>query len=174
MALASGWAGVREVDAFERLFSAEYARVVGIAYRVLSDAHEAEDVAQDVFSSFYGKHSSDAPYAAPWLYRAAAHAALNQIRGRRRRERREVASFDTSEMAPDPQRAVIDAEQRREVRAALARLPEKYASCLALRYSGLSYADVADALGVGIGQVGTILRRAEAALRKELIHDTPR
>jgi RNA polymerase sigma-70 factor (ECF subfamily) len=39
---------------------------------------------------------------------------------------------------------------------------------LVLRHSGLSYAEVADAMGVGIGQVGTMLRRAEAALRKEI------
>lgn len=174
MALASGWVTVQETDAFERLFSAEYARIVGIAYRVLGDAQEAEDVAQDVFCSFYGKHSAEAPYAAPWLYRAAAHAALNVARGKRRRQRRELASFDPPEFGPDPQRTVVDQERRQEVREALGRIPPKYASCLALRYSGLSYADVADALGVGTGQVGTILRRAEAALRKEIPHETPR
>jgi RNA polymerase sigma-70 factor (ECF subfamily) len=38
---------------------------------------------------------------------------------------------------------------------------------LVLRYSGLSYAEVGQALGVGTGQVGTLLRRAEAALKKE-------
>jgi len=43
---------------------------------------------------------------------------------------------------------------------------------LTLRYGGLSYAEVAAALGVGINQVGTLLKRAEDALRKEMIdHD---
>jgi RNA polymerase sigma-70 factor (ECF subfamily) len=37
-----------------------------------------------------------------------------------------------------------------------------------LRYSGLSYGEVSEAMGIGIGQVGTMLRRAEAALRKEI------
>ena len=59
-------------------------------------------------------------------------------------------------------------EDRRLVRDALTRLPAKAASVLALRYSGLSYVEVGSALGVGTGQVGTLLRRAEQALRKEM------
>src|SRR6185503_13526983 len=49
--------------AFESLFRAEYARVVGIAHRVLADQAEAEDVAQDVFVSFYRSHPAEASYA---------------------------------------------------------------------------------------------------------------
>src|SRR5438270_155662 len=77
--------------AFESLFKAEYARVVGIANRVLADPHEAEDVAQDVFVDFHRLHSATAQYAPAWLHRAAAHASLNRLRGARRRQKREVA-----------------------------------------------------------------------------------
>ena len=66
----------------------------------------------------------------------------------------------------------MEDEQRQEVRQALARLPKKSATVLALRYSGLSYAEVAAALGVKTGQVGTLLRRAETALRKEMTDAT--
>jgi RNA polymerase sigma factor (sigma-70 family) len=59
-------------------------------------------------------------------------------------------------------------EDRRLLQAALARLPERAAAVLALRYSGLSYVEVGAALGVSAGQVGTRLRRAEHALRKEV------
>jgi len=58
--------------AFEDLFRREYPRVVAIAHRVVADSDEAEDVAQDVFVSFYRKHPAEAHYAAPWLYAAAA------------------------------------------------------------------------------------------------------
>ena len=71
--------------AFERVFRSEYARVVGIAHRVLADQAEAEDVAQDVFISFYRGHPADASYGRAWLHAAAAHAALNAVRGRDRR-----------------------------------------------------------------------------------------
>src|SRR5439155_22870427 len=91
--------------AFEDLFRAEYARVVGIAHRVLADQAEAEDVAQDVFLSFYRAHPADAPYAPAWLHAAAAHAALNALRGRHRRSRREAAQalpLDTPAVDDDP------------------------------------------------------------------------
>ncbi|MGA7989406.1 MAG: sigma factor-like helix-turn-helix DNA-binding protein, partial [Candidatus Dormiibacterota bacterium] len=60
------------------------------------------------------------------------------------------------------------AETRRAVRAALARVPRRHATVLVLRYSGLSYAEIATAIGIGVNGVGTRLRRAEACLRKEV------
>src|SRR5438552_17352338 len=77
--------------AFEGLFRAEYARVVGIAHRVLADQAEAEDVAQDVVISFYRGHPADAAYARGCLPAAAAHAALTALRGPDRRSRRDAA-----------------------------------------------------------------------------------
>ncbi|MGH2472150.1 MAG: sigma-70 family RNA polymerase sigma factor [Candidatus Limnocylindria bacterium] len=156
--------------AFEGLFRAEYARVVGIAHRVLADQAEAEDVAQDVFISFYRAHPANAPYAPAWLHAAAAHAALNTLRGRERRSRREAAQavpLDTA-AADDPAEAVAASETRDEVRAILVRLPERSAAMLALRYAGLSYAEIAAALDVRASSVGTLLRRAEDAFRREL------
>jgi len=148
---------------------AEYGKVVAVANRVLADRTEAEDVAQEVFLDFHRKHRPDAGYAPAWLHRAAVHTALNRIRSRKRRERREIADARTRDRAVvDPQQVVEIDEDRRLVRDALARLPAKAASVLALRYSGLSYVEVGSALGVGTGQVGTLLRRAEQALRKEM------
>jgi RNA polymerase sigma factor (sigma-70 family) len=160
-------------ESFEALFAAQYARVAGIANRVLADPHEAEDVAQEVFIDFNRLHSASAPYAAAWLYRAAAHKALNRVRGRRRRERRELSqAADEGSRTMDPQHLFEVSEDRRMVRQALARLAPKPATVLVLRASGLSYAEVAQSLGVGIGQIGTLLRRAEAALRKEVTSGT--
>ena len=156
-------------EAFEALFTAEYARVAGIANRVLADPQESEDVAQEVFIDFHRLHSASAQYARAWLHRAAAHTALNRLRGARRRQRREVAqAAEESSQSVDPQKQVEINEDRRRVRQALARMAPKPAAVLVLRASGLSYAEVGQALGVGTGQVGTLLRRAESALRKEV------
>src|SRR3979409_2532908 len=91
-------------ESFEALFTAEYARVAGIANRVLADPHEAEDVAQEVFIDFHRLHSSSAQYAPAWLHRAAAHEALNRLRGSRRRQRRELAqATEEEDRTADPQ-----------------------------------------------------------------------
>lgn len=156
---------------FERLFTAEYARLVRIAARVLGDRTEAEDVAQEALLSFYRSHPADAGYAAAWLHAAAAHAALNALRGRKRRVARETADAleRASTHVADPERELLAAEERAAVREALGRIPARSATLLALRYSGLSYAEVAAAAEVKADQVGTLLRRAEEALRKEVL-----
>jgi RNA polymerase sigma factor (sigma-70 family) len=160
-------------EPFERLFMAEYGKVVAVANRVLADRTEAEDVAQEVFLDFHRRHRPDVGYAPVWLHRAAVHTALNRIRGRKRRERRELADAHGQERAAvDPQQVVEIQEDRRLVREALSRMPAKAAAVLALRYSGLSYVEVGSTLGVGAGQVGTLLRRAEQALRKEMSRAT--
>ncbi|HUZ71241.1 MAG TPA: sigma-70 family RNA polymerase sigma factor [Candidatus Saccharimonadales bacterium] len=154
---------------FERLFVAEYVRVTAIAARVLDDQAAAEDVAQEVFLDLHRRFGNDPGAQAPaWLHAAAVHTALNAIRSRRRRGAREERFATKPSLSDDPQAAVEIAETRRAIRAALARVPARDASVLALRYSGLSYAETAAALGIGVNGVGTRLRRAEARLRKEV------
>ena len=153
---------------FERLFAEEYARVAAIANRILGDPAAAEDVAQDVFLDLHRRFGDDPGAKAPaWLHAAAVHSALNAIRSERRRSAREERSVGPSP-ADDPQVAVEAAETRRVVRASLARIPRRHSMVLALRYSGLSYAEIATALGIGVNGVGTRLRRAEARFRKEV------
>ena len=142
--------------------------MAAIAQRIVRDADEAEDVAQDVFVSFYRKHPADAGYAAAWLHAAAAHTALNAIRSRERRGKHETAHARELDRGVDPQRAAESTETRAEVRAALARMDERAASLLALRYSGLSYDEIAAALGLRKSSIGTLLSRAEEAFRKEV------
>src|SRR3989440_5192971 len=122
----------RTPDPFERLFLLEYPKVVAIAYRVLADRPAAEDIAQEVFLKFHRSFSPDSERASGWLHAAAVHSALNVIRGERRRAQRETAhALDRSLTAgSDPEHLVETAEQRREIRRALSRLPERSAAIL--------------------------------------------
>ena len=149
------------------VFRRDYAVVVAVAARVLGSRDEAEDVAQEVFLSF-GRSTVGVGEARGWLCVAAAHTALNLLRSDTRRTTREarVAAPETAE--PDVADAVVTLAERARVRAALAELPRKQAMALVLRHSGLSYAEVAAALDSSPGSVGTTVRRAESALRKEL------
>jgi RNA polymerase sigma factor (sigma-70 family) len=167
---------VAPADRFEILFITHYPRVVAIARRIVGEGHLAEDVAQDVFASFYNRsHPLNADRAAGWLYTAAAHTALNVVRGNRRRARREVvdagagASLDNAAVHEfDPEHQLEARELRDQVRTALRSLSTKHSTILALRYGGLTYAEVAAALDIGINQVGTLLARAEAAFKREI------
>ena len=159
--------GVVRID-LDSVFRRDYQLVVGVAARVLGSRDQAEDVAQDVFLSF-GRTSVPAGEARGWLCVAAAHTALNLLRsGRRRASREEAAGGGHDAVVHDVAEAVVTLEERTRVRSALARLPRKQAVALVLRHSGLSYADVAAALDLSPTSVGTTVRRAESALRKEL------
>ena len=154
----------------DEIFRDNYQRVVGVAARVLGSRDQAEDVAQDVFLSF-GRTTVPAADAGGWLCVAAAHAALNLLRaGRRRASREESVAAAQDAVVSDVAEQVVALEERSRVRAALAQLPRRQAVALVLRHSGLSYADVAAALDLSPGSVGTTVRRAESALRKEFRH----
>jgi RNA polymerase sigma factor (sigma-70 family) len=161
----------RDPVSFEAFFRREYAVVMRIAYGIVRDHHRAEDVAQDVFISaeqrFVGRY--DSKDAVGWVRIAASHLGLNAIRGERRRIARETRERRPSSL-PGPEERVLANETREQVRAALAKLPRHAATVLVLRHGGLSYAEVAEAMGVRVGQIGTMLRRAEAKLRKEIEH----
>jgi RNA polymerase sigma-70 factor (ECF subfamily) len=168
-------ANLENTPSFDSLFAAEYPRVVAIAKRIVGESSEAEDVAQEVFAAFARSRSADAAGVAGWLRSAAVHTALNFARARKRRIERERSEErlhrplrETSAHTHDPQ-VVVDREHRRAlVRDAMLRLDPRAAEILALRYGGLSYAEIADALRVDAAQIGTRLARAERAFKKEI------
>jgi RNA polymerase sigma-70 factor (ECF subfamily) len=160
-----------EAMTFEDLFLLEYGRVANVALRILGDRAAAEDVAQEAFSSFARRRIAIGDASRGWLCAAAAHGALNELRSRRRRDARErtvVRLESRTVVTSDPFDAVAREQSRESVCEALERLPERSAALLALRYSGLSYREIAVALRIDEAQIGTLLARAQSAFRKEL------
>lgn len=154
---------------FERFFRAQFPLARRIAFGVLRDAQLAEDIAQDVLIAAERRFGDPehCDHAAAWVRVAASHLALNAVRDRRRlEERHRRQPLPRPEGLPEE--LLIAREQDEQVRAALGRIGRRAATVLVLRHSGLSYSEVAAAMGVKVGHVGTMLRRAEAALRKEV------
>ena len=152
----------------EAVFRSAYPRVVGVAARVLGSRDEAEDVAQEVFLTFgrsRGAGRGGGRAGCPWPPRTPRSTTCGPG-GAGPPGRRPPAAGDA--VTADVADAVVTLDERRRVRAALARLPRKQAVALVLRHSGLSYAEVAAALDLSPGSVGTTVRRAESALREEL------
>ncbi len=159
------------LTAFEAFFRSHYRAVVRLAQSVLGDSQGAQDVAQDVFLSAYRRFAGDYEQAAGWVRVAAVHTALNALRGERRRDKREQL-LQVAGSLPSTEETVMAREQRAELRRVLGRLPRRSAAVLVMRHGGMSYLEIADALGVKASHVGTLLRRAESALRKEMDSET--
>jgi RNA polymerase sigma factor (sigma-70 family) len=154
-------------EGFETFFRRLYPQLVRIAQRVLGQADAAQDVAQDVLLAAHAHYPEGLRNPAAWVRRAAVHQALNQARSSRRRNRREDRAAPAVP-PPGPEEAAVAAEERARVRDVLARLGPDKAAVLVLRHSGLSYLEVAEALGISPASVGTTLRRAEEQFRREV------
>ena len=153
-----------EMAQFEAAFQEHWPRVYGVVFRLVGDRAEAEDLALETFWRLFQRPPRMGENLAGWLYRVATNLGFNALRARKRRTRyeEEAGQLALSDPAnPDPAGEVEKAEERRQVRTALAQMKPKAARLLVLRYSGLSYAELASALGLAPSSIGTLLARAE-------------
>lgn len=161
-------AGARPGISFEAIFRDHYPRIVALVARLTGDRSQAEEIAADVFC----KVSQRGPLAddpAPWLYRVATNAGLDALRSITRRRKREEAAGVESLRTASRENALDDVlrdERCARVRDVLAGLKPRDAQLLFLRAEGLAYRELAEALGVQPGSVGTLLARAEAEFEK--------
>jgi len=150
---------------FEAVFQAHWSRVYAVIFRLVGDHAEAEDLALEVFWRYHRKPPREGGNPAGWLYRVATNLGYNALRGRKRREHYEHEAGRQalqSGALPDPALEAERADERSRVRRTLASLKSRSAQLLALRYSGLSYAEIAAAIELPQASVGKLLARAEA------------
>jgi RNA polymerase sigma-70 factor (ECF subfamily) len=158
------------------------ADVFGTALRLCRDRDVALELTNTIFYKAYQNvHTYDVERPLrPWLLRIATNETLNWLRSQRR-EREHVLTSEASEVAldvapggEDPEASVLQLERREGVRAALARLPERYRVVVTLRYfDDLSYAEIAEITGQDANAVGVQLLRARNLLRGALSEMTP-
>jgi RNA polymerase sigma-70 factor, ECF subfamily len=161
-------------DAYRTLVDREAGAVVRACYRILGDAAEAEDAAQEAFVIAYRSLASwrgEGVFGA-WLGRIAVRVALRQAARRRSvdwADPVEAAEAHRDPRAPDPLAYAVRAERSADLRRAIARLEEPYRETLALRFfAELSLAEIADQTGRPLGTVKTHLHRGLLRLRGAL------
>jgi RNA polymerase sigma-70 factor (ECF subfamily) len=144
------------------------------AYLLTGSTAEAEDAVQDGFvKAFYalGRFRPDAPFR-PWVLRIVANEARNRRRSAGRRERLALrAAVDplSGGAVPSPEAALLAAEQRSELLAAVEDLREEDRLVIGCRYFlGLSEEETASALGWRRGTVKSRLSRALERLRERM------
>jgi RNA polymerase sigma-70 factor (ECF subfamily) len=167
-------------QAFGRLVDLHKRAVYGLCVRLLRDAEEARDAAQEAFARAYGalaSYDATQPFA-PWLLRIARNHCFDVLRRRLPDAQRVELDADRDEAAPrdlaDPSAPRGDETiERRELAGALERavsaLPANYREVVHLFHvEHLSYKEIAATLDVPIGTVMTWLHRARARLKDAL------
>jgi RNA polymerase sigma-70 factor, ECF subfamily len=175
---------VREGDdaAFAQLVDKYKQAVMNLAFRMLHDLTEAEDLAQNVFVQVYKsahRYRISAKFST-WLFTIARNLCLNEIR---RRSRHPVESIDTphqEQESPAPRQfedraavappdSLLHLELEEKVQAALAQLPENQRLAIVLcRQEDLSYDDIARVLGCSISATKSLIHRGRETLKQKL------
>ena len=162
-----------DVRAFERLFRDNYGSLCRFATRFVDDPSRAEELVQSVFTTLWVNRATWAVEHSEraYLFAAVRNAALNDRKHARvRREweaaeaRAEVADQRTDPSQPDELMEREETAQR--VRGAIAALPERCRMVMDLRWRDqMSYAEIAEAMGISVKGVESQLARGLQRLR---------
>jgi RNA polymerase sigma-70 factor (ECF subfamily) len=174
----------RDLDAFEELLSHYERPVYSLCFRVLGDAEEARDAAQETFLKIYKGLTGFRGECGlkTWIYRIAINQAMNQRRWWRRRHLDETVSLDLSRGESDvtlgscipsniasPEQDAMCSERERRLMRALAEIKQEYRVALVLReIEELSYEEISDTLGISIGTVKSRIARGREELRRRV------
>ena len=163
-----------ELGAYEEIMRAHQAIAFRTAWVITGSAADAEEAAQDAFMKAYkalSRFRRGAPFR-PWLLAIVANEARNRARAAGRRERLALRAYEERRpggAVPPPEAALLVAERRGELLAALGRLSEADRHAIACRYFlELSEAETAAALGCARGTVKSRLSRALNRLRAQM------
>jgi RNA polymerase sigma-70 factor (ECF subfamily) len=153
---------------FDEAFVAHHRVVYRYAYALTRDPGLAEDVAQEVFVRLH-QHLDAAQrdgLLRAWLLRVTANVSRNAMREMRRARSRDasfVARMLQAAKQTRPDDELLRQAEISEARRALAKIKEPMRSCLLLKHEGLSYKEIAAALGVNESNVGSLIARARRA-----------
>lgn len=167
--------------AFGALVRTYQRRAYVAAYGFVGNREDALELAQEAFAKAYkamGRFDARLPFY-PWLHRIVRNTCLNHLKKRRRRgetsfDRMVEHGFDVKAPGPDGNRAAALDELRETIGKAMAALSPEHREILMLRhFQELSYAEIAQCLGIPDGTVMSRLHGARRALRAQLTKRLP-
>ena len=176
-----------EASAVETLMERYGGRCYRLAFGVVRNAADAEEIVQDVFLNVMRKHASFEGRSAlgSWIHRITVNTALNKRRGKRSEveipledylptfkpdgHREGERALLVADWSQSPDHELTSAEIRRVVREGIELLPPPYRAILVMRdVEELSNEETAEALGETVAAVKSRLHRARMALREYL------
>ncbi len=159
---------------FDTLVEEQTDFVYNVAYRMMGNPHDAEDVVQDAFLSAYRAWDRFRGEARPstWLYRITVNAALMRLRKNKRGSQVTQMGLDDVEIvdwSQVPERGAANSELRDRLWEGIGLLPPDLKAAVVLRdVEGLSNAEAADAIEISVSALKSRLHRARVLLRKHL------
>lgn len=167
--------------AFGKLVARYAAPITNLAYRIVRDRDEAEDVAQETFIKAHvalGRYDPGFPFRV-WIFRIAYNAAIDHLRRRRagtisidapRRVGNEEMEWELEDReSPGPDETMLAGDRRMILDRAVAELPPALRAAIVLRHvEELSYEEIASTLAVPLGTVKIRIHRGREALAKIL------
>ena len=182
-----GRVGKKDTDAFETLVHRHQRPVLNFIYRLMGDALEAEDLAQEVFLRVWKSAATYKPDAkfTTWLYRIATNLCINKQRALRIRKWFSMAQSKKQKQdsarpfihaendgPATPEDHLLDAERTQQVLDAIGDLPASQRSAIVLKMDqGLSYREIAQIMDRSVSAVDSLLIRAKKNLHKKLIQE---
>ncbi|WP_371320234.1 sigma-70 family RNA polymerase sigma factor [Chengkuizengella axinellae] len=152
---------VTEQQQFKQIFKDHYSLVVNKINQILRDRAIAEDLAQDVFMQLYNVNWNEIENIPAWLRKSATYASYNHIRSEKREaERIKKESTSIEETITSSEDQFLHKDEVSNVQAILETMDDRERNLLLMKYSGFSYKEVANTLGITQTSVGKLLSRA--------------
>lgn len=159
-------------EGFANLVEAYQTPVYNLCYRMLNNAGEAEDAAQETFLRVYlsiKRYDKDRPFAT-WLLSIAAHYCIDQIRKRRMSivSMEDMPYPELSDSLPGPESAASRSEERQRIQAILDVLnPVDRAAVIMYYWYDYSYEEIGRSLDLSLSAVKSRLHRARRSMASE-------
>jgi RNA polymerase sigma-70 factor (ECF subfamily) len=170
-----------DIYAFQEIVERYKKKVYYIAYDIVGDFHEAEDISQEVFIKMYralNRFRKDAKMSS-WLFQIAVNTSIDSLRRRKAKPRINVGdieqvgvrekALESTNLEADPERRAVATLMQEHIDLALHKItPQERAVFMMRHYNEFKIREIADVLEVSSGTVKSLLFRALKKLRKEL------